>query len=94
MMAVGPPEPALLVPKDSLVLGGRRPRIFVVRDGAPSDDGQCTVDSIDVQLGVASGNFIQVKGQVYEGQRVIDRGNERLRPGQVVRIISTDIPGG
>ena len=94
VMAVGPRETVLLVPKDSLVLGGPSPRIFVVRDDVNREDGQCVVDPVDVQLGVASGNLIQVMGQVHEGQQVIDRGNERLRPGQIVRIVATETVGG
>jgi RND family efflux transporter MFP subunit len=90
VMAVGPPESALLAPKDALVLGGPTPRVFVVHDQGTPSDHEVTVRQVDVQLGVASGNLIQVKGQVDEGQRVVVQGNERLQDGQTVHLLSAD----
>jgi hypothetical protein len=37
-----------------------------------------------VELGVASGGVVQIKGRVQPGQQVVVRGNERLSPGQPV----------
>ena len=62
VMAVGPPKPALLVPKDALVLGGQTPRVFVIQKDSDRSSGATTVRPIDVQLGIASGNLIEVKG--------------------------------
>ncbi len=78
-LAVGEKVKALLVPKDAVVLGGPRPRVWVV-------DGD-TVRPVPVQLGIAVDALIQVIADLKEGQKVVVRGNERLfRPGQRVRI--------
>ncbi|MBW2580623.1 MAG: efflux RND transporter periplasmic adaptor subunit, partial [Deltaproteobacteria bacterium] len=53
--------------------------LFVVREGV--------AQSLPVQLGVASGSMIEVKGPIKAGMQVVTRGNERLRPGQPVQII-------
>jgi multidrug efflux pump subunit AcrA (membrane-fusion protein) len=70
----------LLVPKDALVLGGPRPRLFVV-----GDEGR--VDLVEVDLGFALEGMVQVVGPVQAGQRVVVRGNEPLQPGQTVRVL-------
>jgi len=38
-------------------------------------------------LGDTSESMIEVKGQITAGMQVVTRGNERLRPGQPVKII-------
>jgi RND family efflux transporter MFP subunit len=83
-LAVGKPEQATLVPKDAVVLGGPQPLVFVPEPGA---DGKTAVTPVPVELGVASGPYIQVKGALKAGQRVIVQGNERLRPGQPVAVV-------
>ena len=89
VLAVGPPQTALLVPKDALVLGGPTPRVFVVQTRGASAGQEATVQPVDVQLGVSTGNLVQLKGQVREGQLVVVQGNERLRDGQAVRLLTT-----
>ena len=42
--------------------------------------------AVPVQVGVADGRLIQVKGDLESGGYVVIRGNERLRPGQDVMI--------
>ena len=42
---------------------------------------------IPVQTGIANTAYIQVKGPLNEGDRIVIRGNERLRPGQNVQVI-------
>ena len=80
-LAVGRSEEALLVPKDALVLGGPVPVIFVAEPD-PKNPEALTAKLVPVELGVADGGLIQVKGPVQPGQKVVVRGNERLRPGQ------------
>lgn len=74
---VGRPQPATIVPKDALV--GRRGEeaVFVIGD----DD---TVQRVPVTTGAASGVWVAVESGVEPGQKVVVRGNERLRPGQKV----------
>jgi multidrug efflux pump subunit AcrA (membrane-fusion protein) len=83
-LAVGRPQPALLVPKDALVLGGRMPLVYVVENDPKK---QATVRAVPVQLGVADRGDIQVTGDLKAGQKVVVRGNERLRPGTQVMAV-------
>ena len=75
-LPVGGTEKAVLVPKDALVLGGPSPMVYVVLDGKAVP--------MQVETGIAVDGLIQVKGGVIGGQKVVVRGNERLRPGQAV----------
>lgn len=76
---------ALMVSKDALVLGGPTPMIYVVEPGK-EDPKQGKARAVPVQVGVAEGRLIQVKGELESGGYVVIRGNERLRPGQDVAI--------
>jgi len=69
----------LAVPRDALVLRGDGTSIFIV-------DEDNKARRIRVSTGIGSGEMIEVRGPVQEGDRVVIRGNERLRPGQDVRI--------
>lgn len=84
-LPTGAAEKALLVPKDALVLGGPKPVVFVV-DPTGNNGRQGKVRPVPVELGVADGQRIQVKGELKEGQAVITLGNERVRPGQDVLV--------
>ena len=70
---------ALVVPKDAIVLGQREPFVYVV------DPESSTVRPVNVRLGVAVGDDIEVQGPLAAGMNVVIRGNERLRPGMPVR---------
>lgn len=78
-------EDALLVPKDALNLSGSSTTVSKIVNGKAVP--------IPVQAGVAVGGLIQVTpmepNAIAEGDRVVIRGNERLRPGQAVKVIST-----
>ncbi len=90
VLPTGSRQKALLVSKDALVLGGLTPMIFVVDPGSDQQKpGKAR--AVPVQVGVASGRLIQVKGNLKPGEHVVIRGNERLRPGQdvVIRNILT-----
>lgn len=77
-LPVGGTEKALLVPKDALVLGGPSPMIYLVVDGKAVP--------VPVEVGISVDSLIQVKGGVAGGQKVVVRGNERLMPGQAVKV--------
>ena len=81
-LAVGPPIQALLVPKDSLVLGGPQPSLMVVVTS--SESKQQTVRPVPVQLGITDGSLIQVTGDLLPNDKVVVIGNERIRPGQPI----------
>jgi multidrug efflux pump subunit AcrA (membrane-fusion protein) len=77
-LPVGGTEKAVLVPKDALVLGGRSPIVYVIVDGKAAP--------VPVEVGIAVDDLVQVKGGVVGGQKVVVRGNERLMPGQPVKV--------
>ena len=70
-------RPALVVPRDALVL--RRDGVTVFRI---LDDN--TAERVTVETGLAEGDFIEVTGAVRPGDMVVIRGGERLRGGQQV----------
>lgn len=72
----------LAVPRDALVLRGSGTAVYVV-----ADDG--TARRASVSTGIGQGDWIEVAGPVQAGDRVVIRGNERLRDGQEV-----DVQGG
>jgi multidrug efflux pump subunit AcrA (membrane-fusion protein) len=81
------------VPKDALVLGGARPMVFVAEAG-PGGTGKTVVRQVVVTPGVASGDLIEVTGDLKKGQAVVTLGNERLRPGDAVEVARTADAGG
>jgi multidrug efflux pump subunit AcrA (membrane-fusion protein) len=72
-----------LVPKDAVVLGGVTPLVYVVAPD-PMDSSKTVARPVPVRLGVCDGEMIQVIGELAEGQAVVVKGNERLRPGQAI----------
>lgn len=77
MIPVGKPRQVVSVHKDAVVQRGGRPVVYVV------ENGQAAVRP--VRLGDAVGGRFVVLGGLKPGERVVVRGNERLRPGQKVR---------
>jgi len=71
---------ALAVPRDALVLRPEGITVFVVNRDQ-------TARQVSVTPGIGSGELIEVKGDLEDGDTVIVRGNERLRPGQPVSIM-------
>ena len=73
------------VPRDAVV---RRPdgsaRVWIVNDGDP-----VTVSEREVSLGRSLRDWVDVRSGLEPGVRVVVRGNETLREGQQVRILST-----
>ena len=76
----GRKQKLLLVPKDALVLDRGKAVVFVVKGD--------TVFSVPVGMGEAYGQRIEVIGEIAPGQMVVVQGNERLRPGQKVMVVS------
>ncbi len=73
---------AVLVPRDALILGPMVSQVAVVDDD--------TARLITVTVLGSNGDTALVKGpELTAGQRVVVRGNERLRPGQSVKVVDT-----
>jgi multidrug efflux pump subunit AcrA (membrane-fusion protein) len=68
---------ATVVPKDAVVTRGPASFLFRV-------NGQSTVDEVPVETGSSSGSWIEVRGGIHPGDKVVTRGNERLMPGTAV----------
>jgi RND family efflux transporter MFP subunit len=73
------PRELVAIPRDALVLRGSD--IFVMRVNMDN-----TVERINVETGIGLGGYVEVIGNVSNGDRVVTRGGERLRPGQEVTI--------
>lgn len=71
---------ALVVPRDALVLRPEGISVFVV-------DSEQKARQVSVTTGIDAGEQIEVIGDLADGDTVIIRGNERLRPGQAVTIM-------
>lgn len=67
----------LSVHKDAVIQSPRGAMVFAIVDGKATPR--------PVQLGVAVGTRLEVLAGLEEGDTVVVRGNERLRPGQAVR---------
>lgn len=73
----------LAIPRDALVLRSTGISVFTV-----SEDNKAK--RLLVRTGIASGDWIEVKGQLAAGDQVVIRGGERLRPQQLVKIINPE----
>jgi RND family efflux transporter MFP subunit len=85
-LQVGVPSSApvnvVSVPRDALVL--RREGTFIFRV-----KGDNTAERLAVRTGAANGTRVAVSGNIENGDIVIVRGGERLRPGQTLTIKET-----
>ncbi len=79
LLQVGRLHQGVVIPKDALVLRGEREFVFLVKDG--------TVGQISVNTLVHLDHLVEVEGDIQEGMSVVIEGNERLFPGQPVRIL-------
>ena len=84
MLPVGDPQEQLLVPKDSIRLGGAQPAVIVA---AESEQGT-VARLVPVELGIGSGPYVAVRGELTTDDLVVTEGHERLRPGQPLKIAS------
>ncbi len=69
----------LAVPRDALVLRGDGIAVFII-------DEDNTARRIRVTTGIGAGEWIEVSGPIQAGDKVVIRGNERLRAGQEVMV--------
>lgn len=74
------PQTVLTVPRDALVLRRGGAHLFKI-------DAESKAQRVSVQTGVAMGEYVEIKGDLAAGDKVVTRGNERLRPGQAVNVI-------
>lgn len=70
----------IAVLRDALVLRRSGASLFRIR---PDN----TAEHLSITIGIASGDYIEVKGDVKPGDHIVIRGGERLRAGQSVRIL-------
>jgi len=70
-----------LVPKDALVLNKDQAQVYVVEGD--------TVSPVQVTTGEGHDNLIEVSGDLAPGRMVVVTGNERLAPGQKIRVLSS-----
>ncbi|MBW4709251.1 efflux RND transporter periplasmic adaptor subunit [Roseobacter sp. YSTF-M11] len=73
---ISAPRDVLAVPKDALVQARGGWMVFVAKDGEAQPR--------PVEIGVALGDRFEVLSGLKEGDVVVTRGNERLRPGQAI----------
>lgn len=75
---VGPPRTVLTVHKDAVIKQGDKAMVFVANGDV--------AEPREITLGEAVGDRYEVLAGLEEGDEVVVRGNERLRPGDKVRI--------
>lgn len=74
-----------LVPKDALITRGANRFVYLLETDQ-------SVKMVPVETGAGIGQWIAVTGPVAAGVKVIARGNERLRPGQMVAAELEELP--
>lgn len=80
-------ERVLVAPNDAVVMGGPAPLVYVA-ERKSKDAPDAVVRPLAVQLGTAFGKGIELQGEgLGAGLELVIEGNERLRPGQEVRIV-------
>lgn len=70
----------IAVPRDALVIRQSGVVIYRINDESISE-------VVPVKTGIANTTHIQVMGNVNEHDKIVTRGNERLRPGQQVQMM-------
>ncbi len=81
-LQVGGPYEAMVIPKDALVLRGGMEFVYVVKEGH--------VSQVPVNPGLHLDEVVEISGELQPGMTVVVQGNERLRPGQPVRILESE----
>ncbi len=71
----------IAVSRDALVI--RQAGVIVYRI-----NGEDKAELVPVTTGISNSSHIQVIGNVKESDKIVIRGNERLRPGQTVKIVN------
>ena len=81
------PQYVLAVPRDALVIRENTTKVFRILENN-------IAEAIFVKTGIANDVLIEVMGDINEGDKIVVRGNERLRPGQYVKIQQVTIQQG
>ncbi len=84
ILQVGSPYEALVVPKDALVLRGGAEFVFVMKDGSVTQVPVVGINHVNSE--------VEVSGLLEPGMIVVVEGNERLFPGQAVRVLEEESP--
>ena len=77
-ISIGKSLPRLLIPKDALISRGNKQIVYCFEKGLAKQKL--------VKIGISVGNKIEVLGGLEEGQLVVVKGNENLRPNQPIKI--------
>ena len=78
-LRLGDPRSVLMVDKDAITRKGSQTTLFVAQ-------GEKVIQKI-VVTGQAKQGLIEIVGDLKAGDKVVIRGNERLRDGQAIRIV-------
>lgn len=77
----------LLAPNDAVVMGGPAPMVYIAERKSPGSV-EAVVRPLPVHLGTSFHGAVELMGDgLAAGQELVIEGNERLRPGQEVRIV-------
>ena len=77
-ISIGKSLPRLLIPKDALISRGNKQIVYCFEKGLANQKL--------VKIGISVGNKIEILGGLEEGQLVVVKGNENLRPNQSIKI--------
>ena len=80
----GPAQEVVAVPRDALILRANSIYLFTI-------DDENNAIRVDVRLGAASGQYVEVIGDVPAGAEVVIRGGERLQEGQKVAAVDDNL---
>ena len=75
---VGKSSPRLLIHKDALISKGQKQIVYIFDKGLAKQ--------YFVKIGLSIGNNIEITDGIKEGQLVVIKGNENLRPNQSIKI--------
>ena len=82
---VSRPKRVIAVPRDALVIRQDNISIFKINDDN-------VAEFVAVETGLTRDKLIEVIGDLSAGDKIVIRGNERLRPGQSVTIQASENP--
>ncbi|MDC1023148.1 efflux RND transporter periplasmic adaptor subunit, partial [Alphaproteobacteria bacterium] len=77
-ISVGKSMPRLLIPKDALISSGNKQIVYCFEKGLAKQKF--------VKVGISVGDKIEILEGLEEGQLVVVKGNENLRPNQLIKI--------
>ncbi len=80
VFTIGGDGESLVMPKDAVVISGKDRLVYKVEDGIASPK--------PVVIKRYFENFVSFEGALQPGDLVVIRGNERLRPGQPVKVVA------